>query len=99
MNRIHRKCVIDVTAEGVADSLRYASSDDSHDIVAYLGSVPAIENASAIALNPPAVTEESPKAAPGTPAYIQCRMNLDNQRAQVAASDRSIALQYLLNHR
>jgi len=34
---------------------------------------------------------------PGSPGYAQCRMNLDNQRAQVAASDRAIALQYLLN--
>jgi hypothetical protein len=32
-------------------------------------------------------------AEPGSPSYIQCRMNLDNQRAQVAASDRAIALQ------
>jgi hypothetical protein len=38
-------------------------------------------------------------AEPGSPSYIQCRMNLDNQRAQVAASDRAAAIQYLLNHR
>ena len=38
-------------------------------------------------------------AEPGSPSYIQCRMNLDNQRAQVAASDRAAAVQYLLNHR
>jgi hypothetical protein len=25
-------------------------------------------------------------AAPGSPAYIQCRMNLDNQRAQMRAA-------------
>jgi hypothetical protein len=35
-------------------------------------------------------------AVPGTTAYIQCRMNISNQRAQVAANDRAIALQYLL---
>jgi len=38
-------------------------------------------------------------AEPGSPSYIQCRMNFDNQRAQVAASDRAAAIQYLLNHR
>jgi hypothetical protein len=26
-------------------------------------------------------------------------MNLDNQRAQVAANDRAVAIQYLLSHR
>ena len=30
-------------------------------------------------------------------AYVQCRMKLDNQRAQIAASDRTIAPQYLPN--
>jgi mono/diheme cytochrome c family protein len=48
-------------AEVVADSLRYASSDDIYAIVAYLRSVPAIENAPPIALDPPAATEESPQ--------------------------------------
>ena len=52
-------------AEVVADSLRYASSDDIHAIVAYLRSVPAIENTSAIALNPPAATETSPQPGLG----------------------------------
>lgn len=35
-------------------------------------------------------------AAPGTPPYIQCRMNLQSQRAAVAANDRAIALQALV---
>jgi mono/diheme cytochrome c family protein len=52
-------------AEVVADSLRYASSDDIHAIVAYVRSVPAIENTSAIALNPPAATETSPQRGLG----------------------------------
>ena len=52
-------------AEVVADSLRYASSDDIHAIVAYVRSVPAIENTSAIALNPPAATETSPQPGLG----------------------------------
>jgi outer membrane biogenesis lipoprotein LolB len=38
-------------------------------------------------------------AQPGSPAYIQCRMNFSNQRAQVDANDRAIAMQYLLNNR
>ena len=29
-------------------------------------------------------------AEPGSSVYVQCRMNLDNQRAQVAANDRAI---------
>jgi mono/diheme cytochrome c family protein len=56
-------------AEVVGDSLRYASSDDIHAIVAYLRSVPAIENASAIALNPPAATEESPQTGLGEEVF------------------------------
>ena len=38
-------------------------------------------------------------AEPGTPAYIQCRMNFSNQRAQINANDRAVAMQYLLQHR
>jgi hypothetical protein len=38
-------------------------------------------------------------AAEGTPVYVQCRMNLDNQRAQAAENNRSLAIQYLLSHR
>jgi outer membrane biogenesis lipoprotein LolB len=38
-------------------------------------------------------------AQPGSPAYIQCRMNFSNQRAQVDANDRAIAMQYVLNNR
>ena len=33
-------------------------------------------------------------AQPGSPGSIQCRMNLSNQRAQVDANDRAIAMQY-----
>jgi hypothetical protein len=33
----------------------------------------------------------------GSAGYAQCRMTLDNQRAQVAASDRAIVLQHVLN--
>jgi hypothetical protein len=38
-------------------------------------------------------------AAPASPVYVQCRMNLDNQRAQAAENNRSLAVQYLLSHR
>lgn len=56
-------------AEVVADSLRNASSDDIHAIVAYLRSVPAIENTSAIAQNPPATTEASPQPGLGEQVF------------------------------
>ena len=56
-------------AEAVADSLRYASSDDIHAIVAYLRSIPAIENASAIALNPPAAIEAPPQPGLGEQVF------------------------------
>lgn len=36
-------------------------------------------------------------AAPGTPIYVQCRMNLDNQRAQAAETNRALVIQHLLN--
>jgi hypothetical protein len=54
--------------------------------------------AAAIAANEDA-TCRSYGAQPGSPGYIQCRMNLSNQRAQVDANDRAIAMQYLLNNR
>lgn len=38
-------------------------------------------------------------AQPGTPVYIQCRMNMDNRRAQMAENDRVMATQYLLSRR
>lgn len=44
-------------------------------------------------------TCQSYGVAPGSPGYVQCRMSLQSQRAQVAANDRAIALQYLLNRR
>ncbi len=52
-------------AEAVADSLRFATPDDIHAIVAYLRTVPAIDNAPAIAQNPPAANEEPPPAGLG----------------------------------
>src|SRR5690349_9076074 len=52
--------------------------------------------ANAIAANEDA-TCRSYGVEPGSPGYVQCRMNLQNQRAQVAANDRAIALQYLLH--
>jgi mono/diheme cytochrome c family protein len=50
-------------AEAVDNSLRYAKPDDIHAIVAYLRTVAPIDNAPAIAQNPPAANEVSP--APG----------------------------------
>lgn len=35
-------------------------------------------------------------AAPGTPIYIQCRMNLDNQRAAAAETNRALVIEHLL---
>lgn len=56
-------------AEVVADSLRNATGDDIHAIVAYLRSIPAIENTSAIAQNPPAATEASPQPGLGEQVF------------------------------
>lgn len=56
-------------AEAIAGSLRNAKSDDIRAIVAYLRSVPAIENASAIAANPPAATEASPRPDLGAQVF------------------------------
>lgn len=36
-------------------------------------------------------------ATSGTPVYVQCRMNLDNQRAQAAENNRALVIQHLLN--
>jgi mono/diheme cytochrome c family protein len=47
-------------AEAVDNSLRYATADDIHAIVAYLRTIGPIENAPAIAQNPPAANDISP---------------------------------------
>jgi mono/diheme cytochrome c family protein len=47
-------------AEAVDNSLRYATTDDIHAIVAYLRTIGPIENAPAIAQNPPAANDISP---------------------------------------
>jgi mono/diheme cytochrome c family protein len=56
-------------AEAIDNSLRYASADDIHAIVAYLRTIPAIENAAAIAQNPPAATEASPPSSLGEQVF------------------------------
>jgi mono/diheme cytochrome c family protein len=56
-------------AEAIDNSLRYASADDIHAIVTYLRSIPVIENASAIAQNPPAATEASPPSGLGEQVF------------------------------
>jgi hypothetical protein len=38
-------------------------------------------------------------AKPGEPAYVQCRMNLDNQRAQAAAQTRAAVAGALISSR
>lgn len=35
-------------------------------------------------------------AQPGSPSYVQCRMNISNQRANVSANDRAIVLDRML---
>jgi mono/diheme cytochrome c family protein len=56
-------------AEAVSNSLRYANADDVKAIVAYLRSIPAIDNAPAIAQNPPAATETSPQPGLGVQVF------------------------------
>src|SRR5580658_5218246 len=56
-------------AEAVSYSLRYANSDDITAIVAYLRSIPAIENAAAIAQTPPAATETAPASGLGEQVF------------------------------
>jgi mono/diheme cytochrome c family protein len=56
-------------AEAIENSLRYVNADDIHAIVVYLRSIPAIENASAIAANPPAATETSPQSSLGEQVF------------------------------
>lgn len=54
--------------------------------------------AAAIAANEDA-TCQSYGADPGSPAYVQCRMTMQGQRAQVEANNRAVVTQYLLNRR
>jgi mono/diheme cytochrome c family protein len=56
-------------AEAVSNSLRFASADDVKSIVAYLRSIPAIDNAPAIAQNPPAANEASPPLGLGVDMF------------------------------
>jgi mono/diheme cytochrome c family protein len=56
-------------AEAIDNSLRYANTDDIHAIVAYLRTIPAIENTVAIAQNPPAATEAEPPAGLGVDVF------------------------------
>jgi mono/diheme cytochrome c family protein len=56
-------------AEAVDNSLRYATPDDIHAIVAYLRSIAPIDNAPAIAQNPPAANEASPPPGLGVQVF------------------------------
>src|SRR5580698_7598888 len=56
-------------AEAIDNSLRYASADDIHAIVAYLRSVAPMDNAPAIAQNPPAANEASPPPGLGVQVF------------------------------
>ena len=56
-------------AEAVDNSLRYATPDDVHAIVAYLRSVAPIDNAPAIAESPPAKNDISPPQALGPQVF------------------------------
>ena len=56
-------------AEAVDNSLRYATPDDIHAIVAYLRSTAPIDNAPAIAQNPPAANEASPPPGLGVQVF------------------------------
>jgi hypothetical protein len=44
-------------------------------------------------------TCRSTGAEPESPAYKQCRVNVQNERAEVAAHEREIAVQHLLSRR
>src|SRR6202051_1038847 len=56
-------------AEAVDNSLRYATPDDIHAIVAYLRGVAPIDNAPAIAQDPPAANEGSPPPGLGVQVF------------------------------
>jgi mono/diheme cytochrome c family protein len=56
-------------AEAVADSLSHVSPDDVHAMVAYLRSIPAIEDEPAIAQNPPASTNGKPAGGLGEQVF------------------------------
>jgi mono/diheme cytochrome c family protein len=56
-------------AEAVDNSLRYATPDDIHAIVAYLRGIAPINNAPAIAQNPPAANEASPPPGLGVQVF------------------------------
>jgi mono/diheme cytochrome c family protein len=56
-------------AEAVSNSLRFANADDVKAIVAYVRSTPAIDNAPAIAQNPPAANETSPPPGLGVQVF------------------------------
>jgi mono/diheme cytochrome c family protein len=56
-------------AEAIDNSLRYANTDDIRAIVAYLRTIPAIENMVAIARNPPTATEAEPPAGLGVDVF------------------------------
>jgi mono/diheme cytochrome c family protein len=56
-------------AEAIDNSLRYANADDIHAIIAYLRTIPAIENTVAIARNPPAATDAEPPAGLGEQVF------------------------------
>ena len=70
----HRPCRRPLSASGpmaeaVDNSLRYATPDDIHAIVAYLRGIAPIDNAPAIAQNPPAANEASPAAGLGVQVF------------------------------
>jgi mono/diheme cytochrome c family protein len=56
-------------AEAVDNSLRYATPDDIHAIVAYLRSIAPIDNAPAIAADPPAAKDISPPQTLGVQVF------------------------------
>ena len=56
-------------AEAVDNSLRYATAEDIQAIVVYLRSIAPIDNAPAIAQNPPAANEASPAAGLGVQVF------------------------------
>jgi mono/diheme cytochrome c family protein len=56
-------------AEAVDNSLSHATPDDIHAIVAYLRGIAPIDNAPAIAQNPPAANEASPAAGLGVQVF------------------------------
>src|SRR5262245_35093089 len=73
----------------------FASTNCAQGTPGYQQAQDAQAQAAAIAANDDAKCR-SYGAEPGSPSYVQCRMNLDNQRAALAIQTNGIATQALI---